>query len=181
MRKRKHATEGRTCRTCCQPLLLGKCVNFIELQDWQIRLQRQKQKWVKCLHVLPNACRLMRVILLLSRLFDAQAFHIFHTSCLIHWILLIEFETWNNWSSNVSTVTGKPMAKLAAIMCPECLGIQIHIVDDREEGLTPSLYEVLYHKIRLPLKILLFHLFTISNWYCSTHLFVLTYFSDVSL
>ena len=65
--------------------------------------------------------------------FDLQAFHVFHTSCLIHWILLCESEIWNPKSQGNRGRKGKKGSKsllLSSILCPECQGTGKIIEDD---------------------------------------------------
>ncbi|XP_042506830.1 uncharacterized protein LOC122083185 [Macadamia integrifolia] len=78
------------------------------------------------------------------------AFHVFHTSCLVHWILICEFEIWKNQSSNSETTRetlresrskcseteikdGKrERVPISSVFCPECQGTGINIEGDHQ-------------------------------------------------
>lgn len=86
-----------------------------------------------------------------------QAFHVFHTSCLIHWILYCEFEIVRN--QTVSTKGGRRSRKkngtksnttgkdgtvnvlpnpIVSVFCPDCQGTGVNIEGDEfEKPLTP--------------------------------------------
>lgn len=128
LRKQKRLTAERTCDICGQPMLLGKDVST---------LLNCKTGKLACSSRNKNG-----------------AFHLFHTSCLIHWILLCEFETWNNQSSHLKTRRRGRKAKLAqknciSIFCPECQGTGLHIEGDEMEKPTVPLSEVFLHKLKV--------------------------------
>ncbi|XP_039019471.1 uncharacterized protein LOC120150968 isoform X2 [Hibiscus syriacus] len=98
------------------------------------------------------------------------AFHLFHTSCLIHWILLCEVERIENQPINPklvrrrsrrksrtkSTKTGKngeakPAGTLliTSVLCPECQGSGIEIEGDELEKPEISLSQMFRYKIKV--------------------------------
>ena len=108
-----------------------------------------------------------------------QAFHVFHTSCLIHWILYCEFEIVRNQTVSTkggrtrkkngtkSNTTGKDGTKsnttgkdgtvnvlpnpIVSVFCPDCQGTGVNIEGDEfEKPLTP-LSEVWYLSFSMPL------------------------------
>ncbi|KAJ6763829.1 ACYL-UDP-N-ACETYLGLUCOSAMINE O-ACYLTRANSFERASE [Salix purpurea] len=96
-----------------------------------------------------------------------QAFHVFHTSWLIHWILYCEFEIVRN--QTVSTKGGRRSRKkngtksnttgkdgtvnvlprpIVSVFCPDCQGTSVNIEGDEfEKPLTP-LSEMFKYKIK---------------------------------
>lgn len=96
------------------------------------------------------------------------AFHVFHTSCLIHWILYCEFEIVRN--QTVSTKGGRRSRKkngtksnttgkdgtvniltnpIVSVFCPDCQGTGVNIEGDEfEKPLTP-LSEMFKYKIKV--------------------------------
>ncbi|KAK8617397.1 hypothetical protein V6N13_080313 [Hibiscus sabdariffa] len=96
------------------------------------------------------------------------AFHVFHTSCLIHWILLCEVERIENQSINPkvrrrsrrktrtkSNKTGKdgetkPKGTLVtSVLCPECQGSGIEVEGDELEMPNVSLSQMFRYKIKV--------------------------------
>lgn len=93
--------------------------------------------------------------------FYLQAFHVFHISCLVHWILLSELEIHNNQTAGSEVkqrgrkkagVKRKELAKdgdikfigkkIYSVFCPECQGSGIDIHGDELEKPPVSLSEV---------------------------------------
>lgn len=89
--------------------------------------------------------------------FCTQAFHVFHTSCIIHWILLCEFEIITKELVNPKLKRRKSKRKNAAkcseigkegtraidsVFCPECQGTGIIIEGDELEKPSVPLSEV---------------------------------------
>lgn len=92
-----------------------------------------------------------------------QAFHLFHTSCLIHWVLLCELETLSNQSNSPTKVKRRSRRKTAAknnevqndnemkalstpinsVICPECQGTGT-IIDGHDEKPTVPLSKVCF-------------------------------------
>lgn len=91
-----------------------------------------------------------------------QAFHVYHTSCLIHWILLCEFEIARNRTSapqskgrsrkkNVAknnkmkkdAEKGIAVTRFDSVFCPECQGTGICMDGEDKERDKVSLSEVL--------------------------------------
>ncbi|KAJ9170963.1 hypothetical protein P3X46_019021 [Hevea brasiliensis] len=96
------------------------------------------------------------------------AFHVFHTSCLIHWILLCEYETARNQSvtpkarrrskrknggkSNKTGKDGKVKAlksQIDSVFCPECQGSGVKMEEDELEMPTIPLSEMFKYKIKV--------------------------------
>lgn len=87
---------------------------------------------------------------ILTSLFDIQAFHLWHTSCLLHWILLCESETWSQ-AANVETSTGGQKAKRSeenyiSILCPACQGTGKNMEGDALEQPTVSIKKVGFYR-----------------------------------
>ncbi|KAK8564047.1 hypothetical protein V6N12_036178 [Hibiscus sabdariffa] len=97
------------------------------------------------------------------------AFHIFHTSCLIHWILLCEVERIENQPVNPKVVrrrskrknrtksnkTGKngeakpAGTQITSVLCPECQGTGIEVEGDELEKPDVSLSQMFRYKIKV--------------------------------
>ncbi|KAJ4975963.1 hypothetical protein NE237_001069 [Protea cynaroides] len=94
------------------------------------------------------------------------AFHVFHTSCLIHWILICEFEIWKNKSSSsqpsyeygredgskcskteVKDGKGAARVPIFSVFCPECRGTGINIEGDKRQTPTVSVSQMFNHKL----------------------------------
>ncbi|PPE01191.1 hypothetical protein GOBAR_DD01779 [Gossypium barbadense] len=81
---------------------------------------------------------------------DVTAFHLYHTSCLIHWILLCELETIESHKVNPIDLETKPMGFLiSSILCPECQGTGIEVEDDKLEKHDISLSQMFRYKIKV--------------------------------
>lgn len=112
-----------------------------------------------------------------------QAFHLFHTSCLIHWVLLCELEILTN-QSNSPKVKRRSRRKTAAkhsevqnddemkalstvincVICPECQGTGT-IIDGQEKPTIPLSKVLHFHLIKYssyPLCIL--HPLSLNVW-----------------
>ncbi|KAF9589272.1 hypothetical protein IFM89_022238 [Coptis chinensis] len=98
------------------------------------------------------------------------AFHVFHTSCLVHWILLCEFENWKNSLAiqeaphrprrKTRASTARTIAKkrdnerratpkqISSVFCPECQGTGINIQEDQLEKPSYLLSEMFNCKIK---------------------------------
>ncbi|KAI3892189.1 hypothetical protein MKW92_012002 [Papaver armeniacum] len=97
------------------------------------------------------------------------AFHVFHTSCLIHWILLCEYEVWTNQFGSQNMAVGSqgvtngsqgdgrdkvvelsivPKTPLSSVFCTECQGRGINVEENLEN---PSVFlsEMFKFKIKL--------------------------------
>uniref|UniRef100_A0A2P2J9F5 Uncharacterized protein MANES_13G147300 n=1 Tax=Rhizophora mucronata TaxID=61149 RepID=A0A2P2J9F5_RHIMU len=96
------------------------------------------------------------------------AFHVFHTSCLVHWILLCELEMTRNESvspkikgrsrrkngarCNKSGKNGKTKAlkcKIVSVFCPDCQGSGLNIDGHDREMPTVPLSEMFKYKIKI--------------------------------
>lgn len=82
-----------------------------------------------------------------------QAFHVFHTSCLIHWILLCESEIWNPKTPNKKANRGRKGKKAAkaymsSVLCPECQGTGVITEEDHLEKPSIPLSQVFLHQSR---------------------------------
>lgn len=101
------------------------------------------------------------------------AFHVFHTSCLIHWLLLCEFETLVDPSIHSEKTRGRTATKprkrratksskvqrsgdgsgtmrahISSVFCPECQGTGINIEGDQLQKPTIPLSEMFLYKIK---------------------------------
>nr|GLL22912.1 uncharacterized protein LOC109188046 [Ipomoea trifida] len=93
------------------------------------------------------------------------AFHVYHTSCLIHWILLCELEMYGKQSDEPKTKrrsrrkagsnhkgekkNGAIRKQISSIFCPECQGTGMKIDEDDLEKPTIPLSEIYKFKIKL--------------------------------
>ncbi|XWS68627.1 hypothetical protein CRYUN_Cryun04dG0107000 [Craigia yunnanensis] len=96
------------------------------------------------------------------------AFHVFHTSCLIHWILICELERIENHSVNPKVRRRsrrkngtkcnemgkdgetKPTGTLiSSVLCPECQGTGIEVEGDELEKPDVSLSQMFRYKIKV--------------------------------
>jgi hypothetical protein len=78
-----------------------------------------------------------------------QAYHLFHTSCLLHWTILCQYEMLNDEiarkgkSNRGRKAKNAPKrSKITSIVCPECQGTGIHVNRDELEKPSISLSEV---------------------------------------
>lgn len=78
-----------------------------------------------------------------------QAYHLFHTSCLLHWTILCQYEMLidqlarkgkSNRGRKAKNAPKK--SKITSIFCPECQGTGIHVKGDELENPSISLSEV---------------------------------------
>ncbi|KAG8092149.1 hypothetical protein GUJ93_ZPchr0012g22087 [Zizania palustris] len=85
---------------------------------------------------------------------SSGAFHLFHTSCLVHWTILCQYEVLadkiiNKGKSNRGRKAKiAPKKKIASILCPECQGTGIHVEGDELEKPTISLSEMFRYKLK---------------------------------
>ncbi|KAL0907586.1 hypothetical protein M5K25_022003 [Dendrobium thyrsiflorum] len=128
LREQNILTAQRKCDICQQPMLLGKDVaTLLNLKTGRF------------------ACS--------SRNING-AFHLFHVSCLIHWVLLSEFELWTNQSTNPKNTRGRRGKSfinnnlISSIFCPECHGTGIRIEGDALEQPSVSLSETFLYKLK---------------------------------
>lgn len=93
------------------------------------------------------------------------AFHVFHISCLIHWILLCEFEIFRNKKASPKIKTGslrKAKGKdnekgkvggirtqICSVFCPECQGTGMIVEGDELENPSIPLSEMFKYKIKV--------------------------------
>lgn len=128
-RKQNPSKTERNCDICRQPLLPGKDVaTLLNLKTGRF------------------ACSSRNV---------NGAFHLFHASCLIHWILLSEFELWVKQSINAKGSRGRKRKtsmksnNFSSIFCPECQGTGINIHGDVLEKPTVPLSETFLYKLEI--------------------------------
>ncbi|KAG9441040.1 hypothetical protein H6P81_016894 [Aristolochia fimbriata] len=102
------------------------------------------------------------------------AFHVFHISCLIHWILLCEYEIWNEQATNAKLIhenSGRKTKKkrgpkpskvrkgavengaskktdILSILCPECQGTGMDTEGDELEKPTVPLSKMYLYKVK---------------------------------
>lgn len=146
LRKQQRVASERLCDICQQKMLPGKDVATL--------LSRKSGK------------------LMCSSRNLTGAFHVFHVSCLIHWILLCELETYDKpveepkmetkakrrskrktatkHSAKVKKDEPKAARQIKSVFCPECQGTGINIEEGDELEKPPiSLSEMFRHKIKL--------------------------------
>ncbi|KAH7664377.1 beta-beta-alpha zinc fingers domain-containing protein [Dioscorea alata] len=127
LRKQKRLAAERMCDICGQPMLPEKDVGTL------LNLKTGKL-----------AC---------SSRNTNGAFHLFHASCLIHWILLCETEIWADQSTKKKT-TRRRKRKIAdkngisSVLCPECQGTGIYTVGEELEKPSISLSEMFLYKLK---------------------------------
>lgn len=140
LRRQQRLASGRMCDICQQRLLPGKDV---------ATLMNVKTGRLACSSRNVNG-----------------AFHVFHTSCLIHWILMCEVEIITNKSTG-SKVRRRSRRKTAAkcngkdtqkkslspqiysVFCPECQGTGIVVDGDDLEKPTLPLSQMFKYKIKV--------------------------------
>ncbi|KAF3625025.1 putative thioredoxin M-type, chloroplastic-like [Capsicum annuum] len=146
LRKQQRVASERMCDICQQKMLPGKDVATL--------LSRKSGKFVCSSRNLTGA------------------FHVFHVSCLIHWILLCELETYDKPVVEPKVETKakrrskrktpakrsakgkkdeiKAAKRIYSVFCPECQGTGINIEEgDELEKPTVSLSEMFRYKIKL--------------------------------
>uniref|UniRef100_A0A0D9XL64 C2H2-type domain-containing protein n=1 Tax=Leersia perrieri TaxID=77586 RepID=A0A0D9XL64_9ORYZ len=84
---------------------------------------------------------------------SSGAFHLFHTSCLVHWTILCQYEMLADKIANKGKRRGRkaknaPKKKITSILCPECQGTGIHVEGDELEKPTISLSEMFCYKLK---------------------------------
>ncbi|XP_042433224.1 uncharacterized protein LOC122019778 [Zingiber officinale] len=131
LRKQKRLAAERTCDICGQPMLPGKDVATL----------------LNC-HTGNLAC---------SSRNTNGAFHPFHVSCLIHWILLCEVEMLANPKKKKKNIRrpskgrkGKATLqnKISSIFCTECQGTGVAIQGEELEKPTIPLSEMFLYKLK---------------------------------
>ncbi|KQJ97320.1 uncharacterized protein LOC100839226 isoform X1 [Brachypodium distachyon] len=82
------------------------------------------------------------------------AFHLFHTSCLLHWTILCQYEVLADQilkkgkSKRGRKAKTAPKSRITSIFCPECQGTGIHVKGDELEKPTISLSEMFRYKLK---------------------------------
>ncbi|KAJ3690240.1 hypothetical protein LUZ61_019404 [Rhynchospora tenuis] len=127
LRKQKRIAAERACDICGQMMLQGKDV---------VALLNCKTGLLACSSRNGNG-----------------AFHLFHASCLVHWILLCEYEILTDRLNNPKGHRGrKPKAgqknKIMSVLCPECQGTGIHVEGEEYEKPSISLSEMFRYKLK---------------------------------
>ncbi|MCE3214993.1 hypothetical protein HAX54_000511 [Datura stramonium] len=145
LRKQQRVASERMCDICQQKMLPGKDVASL--------LSMKSGKLVCSSRNLTGA------------------FHVFHVSCLIHWILLCELEAYDKPVDEPKVETKakrrskrktgtknsakgkkdeiKAARQIYSVFCPECQGTGISIEGDELEKPTVSLSEMFRYKIKL--------------------------------
>lgn len=135
IRRRERLAAEKVCNICQQNMIPGKDVaTFLNLKTGR----------VVCCSRNPTG-----------------AFHVFHTACVIHWILLCEYEMITDRLVNqnarqkgkkkIVTGSGKEDRDIKHVFCPECQGAGLIIADGLEQPKLCSLSQM----FRLKLKIIL--------------------------
>ncbi|URE06240.1 hypothetical protein MUK42_21146 [Musa troglodytarum] len=130
LRKQKRLAAERICDICGQPMLPGKDVaSLLNCRTGNLACSSRNTNG-----------------------YVMQAFHPFHASCLIHWILLCESEMADQ--RNKTKVTrgrkGRSMLKnrISSIFCPECQGTGVAIKGEELEKPTIPLSEMFLYKLK---------------------------------
>ncbi|CAL9756836.1 unnamed protein product [Musa acuminata subsp. burmannicoides] len=126
-RIQKRCPAERTCDICRQPMLPGKDVATL----------------LNCLTG-NLAC---------SSRNTNGAFHPFHASCLIHWILICELEMLAGQKQSTKTTRGRKgrstlKNRISSVFCPECQGTGISIQGEEFEKPTIPLSEMFLYKLK---------------------------------
>ncbi|XP_037463215.1 uncharacterized protein LOC119335040 [Triticum dicoccoides] len=85
---------------------------------------------------------------------SSGAFHLFHTSCLLHWTILCQYEVLADQIAKMGkSKRGRkaktaPKSRIMSILCPECQGTGIHVEGDELEKPTISLSEMFRYKLK---------------------------------
>uniref|UniRef100_A0A1D1YTV1 DNA ligase n=1 Tax=Anthurium amnicola TaxID=1678845 RepID=A0A1D1YTV1_9ARAE len=127
LRRQKRIAAERLCDICGQPMLVGKDV---------ATLLNRKTGNLACSSRNTNG-----------------AFHVFHTSCLVHWILLCEYEMWNPKIPNKKAHRGRKGKKvleahMSSVLCPECQGTGMVTEENQLEKPTIPLSEMFLYKLK---------------------------------
>lgn len=125
--KKNQLKSERLCDICCRPMLNGK-----------------------------DASVLMNCItgkLACSSRNSSGAFHLSHTSCLLNWVLLCEYEKWNGKAINTKPAARgrkpkSPKKKPLHVFCPQCQGTGIHVKGNVQEKAVILLSEMFLHKLK---------------------------------
>ncbi|PIA41208.1 hypothetical protein AQUCO_02300186v1 [Aquilegia coerulea] len=145
MRERERLAAERTCDICYVKLLPGKDVAC---------LLNMKTGRLAC-----------------SSRNSSGAFHLFHSSCLLHWMLLCEFEKWTNKlpaeeippqtrsktrtrrnAKQKDDIMRHEPKSISSVFCPECQGAGIHVEKDQLEKPSIGLSQV--HILHYPIQFL---------------------------
>jgi len=85
---------------------------------------------------------------------SSGAFHLFHTSCLLHWTVLCQYEVLADQiakkgkSKRGRKAKTAPKSRIESILCPECQGTGIHAEGEELEKPTISLSEMFRYKLK---------------------------------
>lgn len=85
---------------------------------------------------------------------SSGAFHLFHTSCLLHWTILCQYEVLADQiakkgkSKRGRKAKTAPKSRIESILCPECQGTGIHVEGEELEKPTISLSEMFRYKLK---------------------------------
>lgn len=125
--KKNQTKSERLCDICCRPMLDGK--------DASVLMNRITGKL---------AC---------SSRNSSGAFHLSHTSCLLNWVLLCEYEKWNGKAMNTKPAARgrkpkSPNKKPLHVFCPQCQGTGIHVKGNVQEKAVILLSEMFLHKLK---------------------------------
>ncbi|KAK8966390.1 hypothetical protein KSP40_PGU002103 [Platanthera guangdongensis] len=86
---------------------------------------------------------------------NSGAFHVFHISCLIHWVLFCEFELWAEREMNARGTRGRrgkaatKNLQFSSIFCSECYGTGIVLEGNDLEKLELALAEARRYKVNV--------------------------------
>ncbi|KAJ8512269.1 hypothetical protein OPV22_002703 [Ensete ventricosum] len=127
LRKRKRLVAERTCDICGQPMLRGKDVaTLLNCRTGNLACSSRNTN---------------------------GAFHPFHASCLIHWILICELEMLADQKQSTKTTRGRKgrstlKNRISSVFCPECQGTGVSIQGEEFEKPTIPLSEMFLYKLK---------------------------------
>ncbi|KAL6883524.1 hypothetical protein ACP4OV_010938 [Aristida adscensionis] len=129
LRKQKRIAAEKVCDICGRPMLPGKDVaTLLNCKTGNL------------------ACSSRNL---------SGAYHLFHTSCLLHWTILCQYEMLTDQIANKGksnrgrkAKNAPKKSKITSIFCPECQGTGIHVEGDELEKPTISLSEMFRFKLK---------------------------------
>jgi hypothetical protein len=129
LRKQKRIAAEKVCDICGRPMLPGKDVATL----------------LNC-NTGNLAC---------SSRNSSGAYHLFHTSCLLHWTILCQYEmltdqlvTKGKSNRGRKAKNAPKKTKITSIFCPECQGTGTHVKGDELEKPSISLSEMFRFKLK---------------------------------
>ncbi|KAL4585247.1 hypothetical protein LXL04_009863 [Taraxacum kok-saghyz] len=163
LRVLKRVASERVCDICQHKMLPGKDVaTLVNMKTGRIACSSRNLNGVfSFLISFPN-CYLPLTISMKLLSINTQAFHVFHISCLIHWVLLCDYEVNTKQlvdpkvkkrgrrKKGVSVLEAEKEVRkqIYCAFCPECQGTGVDIDGDDLEKPTVSLSEMFRYKMK---------------------------------